>query len=73
MLSILSWIFWVIRTVPINGEDVVIAGLGRSYSRRKMCLDILVMNATMVQRHSLLWKCRIRVKTHKKKSHIYML
>jgi len=28
MSSILSWIFWVIWTVPINGEDAIIAGPG---------------------------------------------
>ena len=29
MLSILSWIFWVIRTIPINDEDMIIAGATR--------------------------------------------
>jgi hypothetical protein len=26
MLSILSWIFWVIWTIPIDGEGVIITG-----------------------------------------------
>ena len=29
MLSILSWIFCVIWTIPIDGEDVIIAGPAR--------------------------------------------
>ena len=28
MSSVLSWIFWVIWTVPINDEDAIIAGPG---------------------------------------------
>jgi hypothetical protein len=28
-LSILSWIFWVIWTIPIYGEDVIIVGTAR--------------------------------------------
>ena len=61
MLSILSWIFWVIWAIPINGEDVVIAGPG--LARRwgmtlswnwRMGLAMLVTSVIMTQRHSFL-------------------